>query len=733
MLEKQLKTLFNFVSNEMNDLLEQSLTAVDLTVIGEMIMEDKTIGTLTMEEALFYILSIAQYVETDTVLESPISDELYDNLHAKYVELTGHGITGTNNTSGSNKPLRHHKYPELRGTLGKVHFINMIDVPKKDSRKSYEDFLSGVDKKCGIGLKRIPIAYALKYDGLSAVFECKGDTILNVLTRKDTENNLGVDISHVFKTIGAKSIIHPKIELPDGVEYGIKTEIYMTQENFDKFKQTVVKPPKNRRSAVSMILNTMEEDYNPEWVNYLTIMPLQIAVAKKLDVPEISFIGNSRVSNSIIFPIGQCNDRYQYIVNTPQIIYDECIPDQLDILAIEIANVQYIADQQGIPVDGVVCTILDDDIIKTLGRKENKNQFQIAYKIPAGVKKTTLIDVEFQVGPVAGTITPVAIVEPVVIMGNTINSPGLSNLAKLNRLDLNVGDEVFIKYDIVPTLYKDDTCKKGNGKHIDPITNCPICGEPLNITDDLSQARCMNMNCSSKVSGKIYNFINKIGIPNIGLSTVELLVERGFLETPADLYRLIERRNELITIPGFGATSVENMVKSISSKRSVYAHELFGSLGIPDVGRRTMKKITDDGSVQLMDLLIADNDIVINKLSNIKGIGEATAIKICQGVLTNRDLIHDLLRYIDIKAYEEDTTEYPETVLFTKIRDPKFAEYLKSSGQANVSDSYNKSVTIVIVPDIGAKTSKVDKAIKDGKTVLPIREAYTRFGYTGRD
>ena len=732
MLEKQLKTLFNFVSNEMNDLLEQSLTAVDLTTIGEMIIDDQPIGTLSQEDALFYTLSIAQYVETDTVLESPISDELYDNLHAKYVELTGHGIVGTNNTSGSNKPVKHHKYPELRGSLGKVHFINSHDIPKKDSRKSYEDFLNGVSKKCNIYLKRIPVAYALKYDGLSAVFECVNDTIINVLTRKDTENNLGVDISHVFKTIRAKSLLHPKIVIPDDIEYGIKTEIYMTQENFDKFKTTLVKPPKNRRSAVSMILNTMEDEYNPEWVNYLTIMPLQIAVATKLDVPEIDFIGNSRVSNSVIFPIGRCNDRFQYIVNTPQIIYDESIPDQLDILAIEIENIQYLADQQGIPVDGVVCTILDDDIIETLGRKENKNQFQIAYKIPAGVKKTTLIDVEFQVGPVAGTITPVAIVDPVVIMGNTINSPGLSNLAKLNRLDLNIGDEVCIKYDIVPTLYKDETCKKGTGKHIDPITHCPICGEPLNITDDLSQARCMNIDCPSKVSGKIYNFINKIGIPNIGLSTVELLVKRGFLETPADLYRLIERRNELITIPGFGATSVENMVKSISSKRSVYAHELFGSLGIPDVGRRTMKKITDDGSVQLMDLLIADNDIIIDKLSNIKGIGEATALKICYGVLTNKDLIHDLLRYIDIIAYEEDSTEYPETVLFTKVRDPEFADYLKFTKQANVSDGYDKSVTIVIVPDIGTRTSKVDKAIKDGKVVMSIHDAYTKFGYTGR-
>lgn len=737
MLDKQLRTLLNFVQNEKNDLLEQSLTAVDLTNIGESIMLDKPIGNMTEEEALFALLTIAQYIETDTVMESPISDELYDNLHAKYVELTGHGIVGTNNTTGSTKPVKQHKYPELRGSLGKVHFIHSDEIPKKDSRKSYEDFLMGVSKKANIGIGRISVAYGLKYDGLSAVFECKGDKIVTVLTRKDTENNIGVDITHVFRNTEITQLIDPMIV--DDVcnrfedEYGVKTEIFMTQNNFEEFKKIVTKPPKNRRSAVSMILNTSEEEFNPEWTKYLTIQSLQIASVEPLGVTEFNDLPKHSPRAIPYYPIyiGMCNMRHQFMLNMPQFMYDEPLLDQLDILRIEIENMQYDAERNGIPIDGVVCTILDQNIIETLGRKDNINQFQIAYKIPAGVKKTKLLDVQFQVGPVAGTITPVAIVEPVVIMGNTINSPGLSNLAKLNRLDLNIGDEVYIKYDIVPTLFKTDDCVKGSGKHIDPITTCPVCNEPLNVTEDLSQARCMNPDCPAKITGKIYNFINKIGIPNIGLSTVELLVEKGFLETPADLYRLIERRNELVQIPGFGEISVENLVKSISSKRSVYIHELFGSIGIPDIGRRIMKRISDDGSVQLMDLLMDDYTIV-DRLSNIKGIGELTAVKICGGIFANRHIINDLLRYIEIRPYEQNES-FNDTVLFTKIRDPKFTQFLMDTKQANVVDSYTKAVTIVIVPNMSTKSSKVDKAIKDGKTVMSIDDAYRKFGYALED
>ena len=155
---------------------------------------------------------------------------------------------------------------------------------------------------------------------------------------------------------------------------------------------------------------------------------------------------------------------------------------------------------------------------------------------------------------------------------------------------------------------------------------------------------------------------------------------------------------------------------------------MFGSLGIPDIGRRIMKRISDDGSIQLLDLLIED-DSVIDKLSAIKGIGEPTAIKICTGIHSNRELINDLLRYIEIKPYEE-VEVFGDTILFTKIRDPKFAKFLSDTKQANVADSYTKSVTVVVVPSMSTKSSKVDKAIKDGKTVMSIDDAYKKFGYT---
>lgn len=735
MYERQLNALYNLALCENNDSLEQALQSVDLTTIGESILSQVPMDNMTEEESLMKILNVAQYIETDTPLESPISDELYDKLHARYVELTGHGIVGTNQTSGSNKPLKEHLYPELRGSLDKVHFIYNEQIPQKDSRRSFQQWLEGVYNKCGLDkeTKYINISYSLKYDGLSAVFECTDDHIDCILTRKDVDKNVGVNITHILPSSRSVKDIFPQLEefWVRGLhgKYGIKCEIFMFLDKFEEFCKIVPIPPKNHRSAVSMILNTSASEYNPEWFNYLTIQPLQLSCENKIgDYPPDK--EKYKYLKSIVRSIGVSeNGRYQYLATPVEMIACENPPGMYGELERDmIPAIKDYAEEAQIPIDGVVCTIRDEEYIQMLGRKDNINQYQIAYKFPAGIKKTKLISVEFLVGPVAGTITPVAHVEPIKIMGNIIDSPSLSNLAKLERLDLNVGDEVMIKYDIVPTLFKDETCIKGTGVHIDTIETCPLCNEKLEITEDKAQARCINPDCPAKMSGKIYNFARKMKIPELGLATIEFLVEKKFLQSPADLYGLINHKDELVQLPGFGEKSVDTLVNTIMSHRSAYAHDLFGSLGIPDIGRRIMKKIADDGSVSFMELLDAEDETVIGRLSKIKGIGEPTAIKICSGILNNKVLIEDLLHYIEIIPYDK-TEEYAETVLFTKVRDPEFAEYLESSKQANVSGGYNKSVTIVIVPDKNTTSDKVTKAKKDGKTILTLAEAHQRFGY----
>lgn len=724
MIDKQLKVIKNFVDNEMNDLLANYVPSVDFMSISEKLLnKDMSDINCSLDEAIFMILSIAQYIETDTTMESILSDEVYDKLHELYVDLTGHSITGTNNTSGSNRIIRQHKYPELRGSLSKVHFIYDNEIPKNDSRKSLESWFNTSINKCindKVPINRIPVSCWLKYDGVSGVFECEGDKIANVLTRKDTDANTGTDVTHIFNNETVRQLFHGTV--PENIfelsEYGIKTEMLMKCDDFEKFKKIVSKPPKNHRSAATMIVNTLQDDYDSTWREYLTICPLQISTNEYVEI-DYSING--------WYYVGKENGRHQYIYS---LFADRLLDVDGMLNNFKNTHIDYIkdiADKLRVPIDGVVLTLFDADVAECLGRSDNKNKYQIAYKFPAGIEKTKIVGINFLVGPVNGTITPLAVVEPVKIMGNTITNVSLSNIDKFDRLDIHIGDEVKIKYDIIPTLFKDETCTKGNDKKVVFPTLCPVCGEELDVTTNPDSGnrtvRCINDNCNSKVVGKIYNYCNKMKIENIGMSTIIDLVGLGVLKTIGDLYRLQRYKMDIMKMNGYGEIKYNNIIKSINTRLVVYPHEFLGSIGIPDIGRKVMKKICSNAN---FNNIINLNDETFGNLIHIDGIGGKIIDKLYNGIAKYQNIIKDVMTYITFKEYEEDTQSSIK-VLFSKVRDKELEQIMIEKYNAEIQSSYTKDTNILIVPDLTVSSSKIDKAKKDGKEIISIQEARERF------
>lgn len=729
MIQKQLKTLMNFVQNELDDLIEQTLPTVDIEFICDKLLSDNNDLDMPIEEALEMILRIAQYVETEMMIGSIMMDDTYDALHEKYKNLTGHSITGTNGTSGKDKPVLQHTYPELRGSIDKVHFIYTKEIPNKDSRKSLEGWLKSVFIKCansGTDPHDLKLAHWFKYDGVSGIFEARYNEVFHLLTRKDTEANTGGNITHILNGRDMKSIFRNSIpeDTFNKAFYGVKTELLMTIEDFEDFKKLFIsKPPQNHRSAVSVITNTSEEEYNPDWYNYLSICPVQISCSDEIQLTE-------KESEAWHYT-GIENGRYQYIrAMDDGLIVDFPSDEALNIIKNSILDAYRLTSKdQGIPIDGVVFTILNDNVVNLLGRSDNKNKYQVAFKFAAGVEKSIVKEVNFSVGPITGLITPILEFQPVKIMGNTITNAGLSNIDKFERLNLHVGDEIMVKYNIVPTVYKTEECKESNHPKIVFPTHCPKCEEELTIvmndTSGCRMARCANPDCPSKTAGKIANYVNKIGIMGIGLATIEDLISNGVLETIGDLYRIQNYEGIIVGMPGYGKTSFDNLVSAIHSKLSVYPHELLGSLGIPDVGRRIMKKVCSE--IDFYDIL-NEKDDVMDRLIQINGIGSKMAVKICEGVFKNATVIQDILRYITIKPYEEENIS-SKKVLFSKVRDAKFSEYLKEKWNMDTVEDYTKDVELVIVKDDTVTSTKIKKAKADGKLVMPIDMAKSLYRY----
>ena len=549
----QLKDLFEIIKtsdDEREDIIN-TLKSINFREIVTYFLNENKLDDMDLMTCR-KIIELTQYLYNNTDIESPIYDEDYDKLYQLMLDNGMKDIVGSV-VNNQGKKLRHHKYPDLRGTLDKVHFV--FNVEKKgDNRRSIEDWVTTISNLLNEEVtndEKFDIVLQPKHDGLSVIHECDEDgNIEHSLLRGDVEKNLAVDVTPMFKDNVSF------YEYSNGYsKFGVKSEVVMTREDFNKFckEQVVYNSP---RSAVSAILN--EKDLRPELAKDLTIMPLR----------------------------KQYEGKQSTLISTD---YDElCNLSNYNELRFKIQLINEKVREEGLWTDGVVLYLIDENTQKRLGRNGAINRFEVAYKFPAEEQKTILLDVDFAIG-LGGNVTPVAKFKPVIMRGNEIKSASLGSIDRFKSLDLHKGDEVIIKYEIIPYLEVDARCKKElNGEKFRIPTHCKYCGCRL-IEDPV--LKCANDNCSSRIIGNVVNYINKMRIENISIGTVTTLFDRGIIKGIESLYTLKDHKDEIIEIPGFGIKSYENIISGIESKKDVYAYELLGAIGIPGIGEKTFKKV----------------------------------------------------------------------------------------------------------------------------------------------
>lgn len=640
------------------------------------------------------IIEITQYLYNNTNIPSPLSDDEYDKLYDVLVDL-GLNIVGSVNAQG--KPVRNHKYPDLRGSLDKVHFIRVEDKGK-DKRKSIEDWVKSMENKLGFKIQgdKAKVRLQPKWDGVSVVFECDENGIVeHALLRGDTGRNEAVTLDHLFKGVSFGDIT--KEFTKDGRKFGLKTEIMVSDSQYEELCK-IDGSYSSPRSACTSILNS--KDVDPSYVKYLTIKPLQIQYEG--DAEDDIIVLHQPDESGIYY------DRYSWL-------------DQFDDLEEKMNNIKKITANDGLITDGVVLQCINPDVISGMGRDHHINKFEVAYKFPPETKKSILLDIEFSMGAL-GNVTPVAKIETVKMRGNNISSINLGSIDRFESLDLRQGDEVIIKYEIIPYLDKDDTCKKGSGKVYPVPTHCPYCNHEL-VEDPL--LKCVNDNCESRVVGKILNYVNKMRIENISISTIERFYQLGFLRSIEDLYKLENHRNDIVQLDGFGNKSFQKIIDGVNNRREVYDYEFMGSIGIQDIGERMFKKILSVYSIEELIEKLKDPGKLHGELIKMEGIQSKTADKIIGGIYTNLQLIFSLLKEVKVK---KNTRVYNKKVCFSKIRDKEFEKFLDENNVL-VMDSFKKETDILIVPDVNESSSKIEKARKQGKPVIDLKTAHEYFGY----
>jgi NAD-dependent DNA ligase len=678
------------------DTIHKELLKMDSDVINEIVEMLKGINfegiveyfnsTKEMDDMDLFtcrkLVEILQFIYNNTDIVPPVSDSTYDKLYQIMLDAGLGDIVGSVNSQG--KPVREHRYPDLRGTLNKVHFVFNVDK-EGDKRRSIEDWITTIENILGRGInntEEFEVRLQAKWDGCSAVFECdEYGNVEHVLMRGDTEKNLAVDIVKLFE-----DFVDFQIFANGKDKFAVQTEVLMNQADYEKII-VEYKDFKSPRSATSSILN--EKVLQPKLTKYLTVEPLRI----------------------------------QYVGKQPEIIPNETydmISNLFDLRNIRecIKEINEHAKADGKVTDGVVLHLTNKKLQEKLGRDGAINRYEVAYKFPAEATKAILLDVDFSYG-LGGNVTPVAKIEPVVMLGKTISSISMGSIDRFRSMDhLTSGSEIIVRYEIIPYMDLDHTCKiNETGKRFYVPTHCKHCGSLL-IEDPL--LKCVNEECPSRIIGNVVNYINKMRIENLNIETVSTLFDQGIITGIESLYKLEEHKSKIVSLPGFGEKSYENMIDGINKRKVVFDYELLGSLGIQSIGVRMFKKILSVMDLETLLRLAKDQMLVVN-LMGLSGFGEKTASRVQYGVVNKLSTIYFLLDQIQLKE-KVAPGKLKGKVCFSQIRDPKFESELIANGY-EVVDSLTKTTNYLIIPNLDVTSSKITKAKKYGIDIMSLEQA----------
>ncbi len=300
-------------------------------------------------------------------------------------------------------------------------------------------------------------------------------------------------------------------------------------------------------------------------------------------------------------------------------------------------------------IDGAVIKVNSIRQQELLGISSRLPKWACAFKFPPEQATTKLNEITWQVGR-TGIITPVAELEPVKLAGSTISRATLHNFDNILSKEIRVGDAVVIEKggDVIPKVVSVVIDKRPkNSKPTVPPKKCPVCKSQLTKQEDEVAYYCENPECSAQLKARLIHFVSRgaMDIEGLGDSIVDLFVEQGFLKSFADIYKLNQKRKELIKIEGFGEKSIDNLLQSIERSKSQQFYKILFALGIRKLG-------------QVGAQTIADKYKTIEDISNSKILQDIVLLKNLKLSIINHKKQSKLNPFKSDKEIEKNSLEF---------------------------------------------------------------------------
>lgn len=529
------------------------------------------------------------------VLASPeIPDHEYDRLFAELQALE----EAHPELAGDDSPTRRVGGEPLPGLRQVEHEVPMLSL---DNSYSLEELRAWYDRvRRQLGGDPAGMTAELKIDGVSLSVVYRGGRLDRAVTRGD--GRVGDDVTHNARTI--RQLPLELDEAPPRLE--VRGEVYLPRSAFERLNRDRAErgePPfANPRNAAAGTIRMLDPRAVAE--RRLGVWCYQVVPSPGFDVA--SHRAALELLGRLGFPVNpgfaMCRD--------------------LDEVEAFIARWREDRAALDFDTDGIVVKLDDFAERDRLGATARAVRWAIAYKFPPEGVRTTVREIVVQVGR-TGVLTPVAELEPVVVAGSTVSRATLHNFDEVSRLDVRVGDTVWVAKggDVIPKVEAVDVDLRPEGvAPFAPPSVCPSCDTPVVRADGEVALRCPNRACPAVLAARLRHFVSRgaMDVEGLGERSLEQLAEAGLLGDAASLWDLDAAR--VAELPGWGEVSARNLVAEIAAARERPLARLLAALGIPHVGERAAAQLAAGfGDIRALA------DAAPDRIEAVEGFGPKTA------------------------------------------------------------------------------------------------------------
>ena len=389
-------------------------------------------------------------------------------------------------------------------------------------------------------------------------------------------------------------------------------------------------------------------------------------------------------------------------------------------------TVKWFADniaENPVPSDGLVVSLNDIEYGRSLGVTAKFPRDSIAFKWQDETAETTLREIEWSASR-TGLINPVAIFDPVELEGTTVSRASVHNISVMKELKLGIGDRITVYKAnmIIPQIAENLT---GSSALEIPGT-CPVCGGYTVIKSEngVETLNCPNPECPAKQIKGFAHFVSRdaMNVEGLSESTLEKLVDRGLIKDLADVFRVKDHHDEIVTMEGFGELSFKNLCDAVEKARKVTPQAFLYSLGIPNFGRANAGLVAKYCRNDWEKIRSLEED----ELVTIEGIGDVMARAYCDFFRDEKNIavVDDLLTEVELDGSFEETGDKLAGMTFVitgSLETYPNREALKEEIEANggkVAGSVSAKTSYLINNDLTSNSGKNKKAKELGIPII---------------